>query len=193
VSRTYDDPTLAALYTTTAVEPAKKFYVFHQRHFGKFAYVEEGSSPAENAVIAASHPQQNTCVMSKAVRESINQASRQADSEVPSSDIRIFHDAPNLIQTGRRNFGVHVDKPKDVTIRGARAGIHLAAAIALALNKLITKTDGKPICAIGASAVRDNNLSSGHSLAQMFKKRSYQRRLVEYRNNDRELRSNTFL
>ncbi|HEY8649976.1 MAG TPA: hypothetical protein VIL70_03585, partial [Chthoniobacterales bacterium] len=51
----------------------------------------------------------------------------------------------------------------------------------------------EPICAIGASAVRDNNLSSGRSLSEVLKKCSYQRRLVEYRNNDRELRSNAFL
>jgi hypothetical protein len=41
------------------MEPAKKFDVFHQRHLGKSAYVKEGSSPAEYAVIAAAHSQQN--------------------------------------------------------------------------------------------------------------------------------------
>jgi len=41
------------------MEPAKKFYVFHQRHLGKSANVQEGSSSAEYAMIAASHSQQD--------------------------------------------------------------------------------------------------------------------------------------
>jgi hypothetical protein len=181
------------LHTTTTVEPAKKFYIFHQRHVGKSAYVEEGSPPAEYPVIAAAHSQQNTCVMSKAVRESINHASREANSEVAANDIRIIHDAPDLIQALQWQFGVDMDKPKNLPARGARAGIHLPATTAIALDKLITKSGSEPICAIGASPVCNNDLRVRRSLAQMLKKRSYQRRLIEYRNNDRDLRSNTFL
>jgi hypothetical protein len=43
------------LDTAKAVEPSEKFYVFHQRHLGKSANIEESSSPAEYSVIAASH------------------------------------------------------------------------------------------------------------------------------------------
>jgi hypothetical protein len=81
------------------VELAKKFDVFHQRHLRKSAYIEKGTSPAEYAMIAAAYSQQNACVMSKAVREPINQALRQANSEVTANDLRIIHDARNLIQT----------------------------------------------------------------------------------------------
>jgi hypothetical protein len=131
--------------------------------------------------------------MSKAVRKAINQASRQANSKVTANDIWIIHDAPDLIQTLQWQFRIDMDKPKDVPVCHTRACIHLHGTTALALDKLITKTIGEPICAIGASAVRDNNLSSGRSLSEVLKKCSYQRRLVEYRNNDRELRSNAFL
>jgi len=131
--------------------------------------------------------------MSKAVRESINQASRQTNSEVTSSDIRIIHDAPNLIQTLEWQAGIDMDKPKDLPVRGARADIHLPATTAIAPDKLITKSGSEPICAIGASAVCNNNLRFRRSLAQMLKKWSYQRRLIEYRDDDRDLRFNTFL
>jgi len=144
-------------------------------------------------VIAAAHSQQNTRVMCKAVRESINQSSRQANSEVTANNLRITHNARDLIQTPRRHFGIDMDKPKNVTTRDARAGIHLHATIALAPHKLITKTGGEPICTIGASTVRNNNLSFGRSLAEMLKTWPYQRRLIKDRNNDREPRSNAFL
>jgi hypothetical protein len=174
------------------VEPAKKFYIFHQRHVGKSAYVEEGSSPAEYPVIAAAHSQQNSCVMSKTVREPINQASRQANSEVAANDIRIIDDAPDLIQALEWQSSIDMDKPKDLPARGARAGIHLPATAALALDKLLTESGSESICAIGASAVCNDDLRFRRSLAQMLKERSYQRRLIEYRDDDRELHSNDF-
>jgi hypothetical protein len=79
------------------VEPAQKFYVFHQRHLGKSANIDEYGSPAENPMIAASHSQKDAGVMSKAVRKSINQAAWQADSEVTANHLRVVHDAFNLI------------------------------------------------------------------------------------------------
>ena len=78
-------------------------------------------------------------------------------------------------------------------MRNAGAGIHLNGTTAIALDKLITKTGGEPICTIGASTVRNNNLSFGRSLAEMLKTWPYQRRLIKDRNNDREPRSNAFL
>ena len=108
--------------------------------------------------------------MSEAVRESINQAFRKANSEVTANDMWIIHDAPDLIQTLQWQFRIDMDKPKDLPARGARAGIHLDGTAALALDKAITKSGRELICAIGASAIRDNNFSSGRSLAQMLKK-----------------------
>jgi len=166
-------------YATASVEPAKKFDVFHQRRLRKSANIEEGSSPAENAVIAASHSQQDPCVMSKAVRESINQTSRQANSEVTANDIRIIHDAPDLIQTLQWQFRIDMDKPKDFPAGSPCAGIHLHGATSLAFNELIAKFGSEPIGAIGAAAVCDNDLRFRRSLAQMLKKRPYQRCLVK--------------
>jgi hypothetical protein len=121
-------------------------------------------------VIAASHSHKDAGVMSKAVRKSINQAARQADSEVTANNLRVIHDALNLIQTSLRDFSVHVHEPKHVAAGSARAGIHLHGSIGFASNKLIAKARGKINRAIAASAVSDNNLSSGRSRAQMLKK-----------------------
>src|SRR5437016_7010906 len=156
----YEDPALTVFYATAAVEPEQKFDVFHQRHLRKSANIGEYGSPAENAVIAASHSQKDAGVMSKAVRKSINQASRQANSEVTANDLRVIQDARNLIQTSLRDFSVHVHEPKHVAAGGARAGIHLHGPIGLASNKLIAKARGEINRAIAASAVSDNNLSS---------------------------------
>ena len=108
--------------------------------------------------------------MSKAVRKSINQASRQADSEVTANDLWVVHDAVNLIQTSLRDFSVHMHEPKHVAAGSACAGIHLHGPIGLASNELIAKARGEINRAIAASTVGDNNLSSGCSLAQMLKK-----------------------
>jgi hypothetical protein len=144
-------------------------------------------------VIAASHSQQNACVMSEAVRESINQASRQANSEVTTDDIRIIHDARDLIQRLQWKCRVDMDKPEDLPARSARAGIHLPATAAIALDETITKSGGEPICAIGASTICDNDLRFRRSLVQVLKEWSYQRRFVKNRDNDRDLRSNALL
>jgi hypothetical protein len=175
------------------VELTKKFYVFHQRHLGKSAYIEEGSSPTEYPVIAAAHSQQDARVMSETVCESINQAWWQANSEVTANDIRIIHDACDFIQALQRQFRIDVDKPKDLPARGPRANIHLPGTTAIARDKLITKSGSELICAIGTSSICNNNLCVRRSLAQMLKKWSYQQRLVEYRDDDRDPGPNAFL
>jgi hypothetical protein len=192
-ARAYQDSLVAVRHATAAMELAKKFYVFHQRHVRKAANVQEDSSPAEYAVIATSHSQQNACVMGKAVRESINQSLRQANPEVTADDIRLIHYAPDLIQASQWQFSIDMDEPKNLTARSACTGIHLYGPIRFASNKLIAKARGEVDRAIGTSAVRDNDLSFGPSLAQMQKKWPYQQRLIKDRNNDRELRSNAFL
>src|SRR6266581_8159891 len=152
------------------MELAHKSNIFHQRHLWKSANVQEDSSSAEYAVIAASHSQQNACVMRKAISESINQPLRQANPEVTANDIRVIHYAPDLIQTSQWHFSIDMDEPEDITARSARTGIHLYGPIGLTSNKLIAKARGEVDCAIGTSAVHDNNLSSGRSPAQMLKK-----------------------
>jgi hypothetical protein len=156
-----------------AMELAHKSNIFHQRHPGKSANVQEDISPAEYAVIATSHSQQKACVMRKAIRESINQPLRQANPKKTANDIRVIHYAPDLIQTSQRHFNIDMDEPKDVTERSAGTGIHLYGPIGLASNKLIAKARGEIDRAVGTTAVRDNNLSFGRSLAQMLKKWPY--------------------
>jgi hypothetical protein len=112
--------------------------------------------------------------MSEAVRESINQAFRQANSEVAANDTRIIHDACDFIQASEWQLRIDVDKPKDLPARGPRANIHLPGPTAIARDELITKSGSELICAIGTSAVCNNNLRVRRSLAQMLKKWSYQ-------------------
>jgi hypothetical protein len=54
--------------TTAAAESPKKFYIFHERHVWKPSNVNERCSPAENSVIAASHPKEKPGIMRKAIR-----------------------------------------------------------------------------------------------------------------------------
>src|SRR5215813_3292253 len=101
-----------------AVQQAKKFHVFHQRHGGKSANIYKCSSTTEDSMIAASHSEQHTCVMCEVVRQPIDQVSRQANPKVAAGNIRIGHDARDLIQTLRWHFDICVDKPKDISVRG---------------------------------------------------------------------------
>jgi hypothetical protein len=41
---------------TTAAKSPKKFHIFHERHVWKSTSVNKRISPAENSMIAASHP-----------------------------------------------------------------------------------------------------------------------------------------
>jgi hypothetical protein len=166
------------------VELAKKFCVLHQWDVRKSANIEEGSSPAENAMIAASHSQQNASVMSQAVCESINQARRQTNSEITANDLWMIHDAPDLIQTLQWQSGIDMNKPKDLPARGTRAGIHLPGTTAPALNEPIAKSSSELSRAIGASAVHDYDFSFGRSLAEMVEKWPYQRSLIKNRDDD---------
>jgi hypothetical protein len=68
----------------------------------------------------------------------------------------------------------------------------LYGAIALAQHKLIAKPRREISRAIRASALGDDNFSASCSLAQLSQEWSYQRRLVEDRNNDRDLHRNGF-
>jgi len=165
---------VAVADATAPVKLPKKFGVFHQRHFWKAANVQEDSASAEYSVVAASHSQQNSRVMRKTVRQPINSAWRQAYPEITASDLRIIHEALDLSQTSVRDFGINMDKPKDVTVRGTRANIHLYCSIAFAYDNLIAKAARKISRVIGASAVGDNNLRFWRSVTQVLKKWAYE-------------------
>jgi hypothetical protein len=135
-------------------------------------------------VIATPHSQQKPGVMRKTVSQSIDWVSRQTNSEKTARDLRIIHDVLNLVQTAPWNFGINVNKPKDVAVRGPCTSVHLSRPITLAYDKLITKTAREINCAIVASTVCDNNLCARCPLAQMRKKWPQQRRLIKDRDND---------
>jgi hypothetical protein len=175
---------LAAYHAPALPKQAKKFHIFHQRHFWKTANVNKHNSPTKYPVIAAPHSQQNPGVVRKAVRQSINRVSRQANPEVASDDLRIIHDVLNLIQGSPRNFSINMHKPKYVAARSAAASIHLYCPIGSASNELIAKARAEISGAIGASAVGDNDLRFGCSVTQMLKKWAYECRLIKDWNND---------
>jgi hypothetical protein len=122
--------------------------------------------------------------MSKAVRESIDHASRQANPEVTANPLRMSHDIRNLVQTSQWDLSINMQEPKDIAAGGARAGIHLSGATELALDELIAKSSSESSRAIGAPAIHDNDFSSGCSVAQMPKKWPYQRRFVKHWDDD---------
>lgn len=105
--------------------------------------------------------------MRKAVSQPINRAPRQANSEITASDARIIHDSLDLIQTSPWNFGINMDKPKDVAVRSPRTSIHLYRPTTLAYDKLIAEAPSEVGRAVGTSTVCDNNLRSRRALAQM--------------------------
>jgi hypothetical protein len=94
---------------TAAAESPKKFHIFHERHVWKSSRVNKRSSSAENSMIAAPHPEQEPCVMRKAIRQSVySRRGRQTDTEETATDYWIAHYPPNLIQRFRRHFGICV-------------------------------------------------------------------------------------
>src|SRR5437879_324027 len=125
--------------------------------------------------------------MRETVRQPINQPSRQANPKISADNIRMLHDARDLIQTLQWHFDIRVDKPKDLPVRSVCPSIHLRSPTPLALNKSIAKVGSELSGAVDASAVGDDNFGSGRSLAQVSEKSSYQRCLINDRNNDRKL------
>src|SRR5439155_3444584 len=91
-----------------------------------------------------------------------------------------------------RQFHVHVQKPKDVASCGTCAAVHLRGPVGLTDHESIAKACCEISRSIRASAVGDNDLSVRCSFAQMLKKPTYQRCLIENRNNDRKLHLNNY-
>jgi len=174
-------------YPAAAMKLAKKFHIFHQWHGRKSADVKKRGPPTEDSVIATAHAEEDACVMCETVRQPINQALRQPNPDAAADNIRIVHDARNVIQTLRWHFDIGVDKPKDVPARGLRPGIHLPGATPLALNKPVAEACSEIICAISAFTICHNNFGSRCPLTEMREKLAYQRRFIKHRNNDRNL------
>jgi len=143
-------------------------------------------------MVTTSHSQQDPGIMRKAVRQSINGASRQTNSKKTSRDFRVIHDLLDLVQTSPRNFGIDMDKPKNVAMCGTCPSVHLHCPIGFTPDELIAKAHTEISCVIGASAVGDNNFRFCRSVPQMLKKWSYKYRLIKDRDNNRDLRLSTF-
>jgi len=143
-------------------------------------------------MVTTSHSQQDPGIMRKAVRKSINGASRQTNSKKTSRYLWVIHDLLDLVQTSPRNFGIDMDKPKNVAMCGTCPSIHLHGPIGFTPDELIAKAHTEISCVIGASAVGDNNFRFCRSVPQMLKKWSYKYRLIKDRDNNRDLRLSTF-
>jgi hypothetical protein len=174
---------------TAAAKSPKKFHIFHERHVWKSPSVNKRCSAAEHSMIAASHPEQEPCVMRKAVRQSVyGRRGRQADPKETATDFWIAHYSPNLIQRFQRHFGVGMQKPQNIAACGIGSDVHLFRAAALvAPDDLIAEVFRELVGAVGARAIDDNNFRPTGSLAQIREKRAYQPRLIKDRNNNRDL------
>jgi len=176
-------------HSTAVTKPAKKFHIFHQWHLRKSANFNKCSSPTEDSMIPASHPEQEPCVMRKAVRQSVyGRRGRQADPKETATDFWIAHYPPNLIQRFQRHFGVGMQKPQDIAACGIGSDVHLFRTAALAASdNLIAEALRQLVGAVSARAIDNNNFRPTGSLAQVQEKRAYQRRLIKDRNNNRDL------
>src|SRR2546423_9697206 len=112
-------------------------------------------------MVTTSHSQQDPGIMRKAVRQSINGASRQTNSKKTSRDLRLIHDLLDLVQTSPRNFSIDMDKPKNVAMCGTCPSIHLHGPIGFTPDELIAKAHTEISCVIGASAVRSEERRVG--------------------------------
>src|SRR5262249_42048263 len=148
--------------------------------------VDKRHSPAENSMIAASHPEQEPRIMRKAVRQSVHsRRGRQADPKETATYLWIAHYATNLIQRFQRHFGVCMQKPENIAVSGVGPDIHLLRAAALTgADNLIAETFRQPVGAVSTRAIYDNNFRPRSSPAQIREKRPYQGRLIKDRNNN---------
>jgi hypothetical protein len=173
---------------TAAAKSPKKFHIFHERHVWKSPNVNKRCSSAEHSMIAASHPEQEPCVMRKAVRQSVyGRRGRQADPKETATDFWIAHYPPNLFQRFQRHFGVSMQKPQNIAACGIGSDIHLLGTAAPAApDNLIAEALRQLVGAVSARAIDDNNFRPTGSLAQIREKPAYQRRLIKDRNNNRD-------
>jgi hypothetical protein len=171
---------------TAAAKSPKEFHIFHERHVWKSPSVNKRGSPAEHPMIAASHPEQEPCVMRETVRQSVySRRARQTDPKETTADFWIAHYPPNFTQRFQRHFGVGMQKPQNIAACRVGSDIHLFGTAALAASdNLIAKSLRLLVGAVGARAIDDNNFRPTGSLAQIREKRAYDRRLIKDRNNN---------
>src|SRR5260370_17043017 len=62
-ARAYHNSLVTTRHAAAVTKPAKKFNIFHQRHLGKSANINKCTSPTEHSAIAASHSEQQACIM----------------------------------------------------------------------------------------------------------------------------------
>jgi hypothetical protein len=162
-------------HAATAAKSPKKFNIFHDRHIGEFPSVNKRCSPAENSMVAASHPEQKPRVMRKAVRQSVyGRGGRQSDPKKTATDFWIAHYPSNLIQRFQRHFGVGMQKPQNIAVRGIGSGVHLFSTAALASsNNLVAEALRKPVSAVGTPAIDDYDFRPTGSLTQIREKWAY--------------------
>jgi hypothetical protein len=154
---------------TAAAKSPKKFHIFHERHVWKSSSVNKRTSPAENSMIPASHPQYEPCIMRKAVRQSVDgRRGRQTDPKETATDFWVAHYARNLIQTFHRHFGVCVQKPENIAACCIGSDVHLfCTAARAASDNPIAKAFGQTIGPVSAPAINNNNFRPTRSLAQI--------------------------
>ena len=174
---------------TVSAESPKKFHVFHKRHVWKSSSLNKCTSPAENSVIAASHPQYEPCVMRKAVRQSVyGRRGRQAYPKETATDFWIAHHARNLIQRLHRHFGVRMQKPENFAAGCIGSNVHLPGTAACgAPDNLIAQALRQVVGAVSAPAIDDNNFRPRRSLAQIRQKSAYRWRFIKNRDNNGDL------
>src|SRR5947208_16802378 len=90
-------------------------------------------------MVTTSHSQQDPGIMRKAVRQSINGASRQTNSKKTSRDLRLIHDLLDLVQTSPRNSGIDMDKRENVAMCGTCPSMSFHGPNRLLPAALITK------------------------------------------------------
>ena len=127
--------------------------------------------------------------MRKAVRQSVyGRRGRQADPKETATDFWIAHYASNLIQRFQRHFGVCMQKPENIAACGTGSHVHLFRAAAVAASdNLIAEALRQPVGAVSARAIDDNDFRPSGSFAQSREKGTYQLRLVENGNDNRDL------
>ena len=164
---------------TAAAESSKKFHIFHEWQVWKSPHVIKCCSSAEDSMIAASHPEQKSRVMRKAIRQSVyNRRGRQTDPEETATDFLIAHYPLNFIQRVRRHFGVCVQKPQNITASYACPCVHLRSSSRLRVYNAIAQGHRQFRSAVAAAAVGDNDFRLRSSVAQMPEKRLDQRSLI---------------
>src|SRR5262249_40410642 len=158
-----------------ATKLPKEFHIFHERHVWKSPSLNKHCSPAEHSMIAASNPEQQPCIMRKAVRQSVYcRGGGQADPKETTANLWIAHYTVNLIQRFPRPSGVRMQNPEDIAASRRRSHVHLFRTAAFATSdKLIAEALRQVIGAVSARAIDDNNFRTTGSIAQVREKRAY--------------------